>query len=131
MHFLVPDTEYPGTFEISTFYFLAVFVQLTLLLPDTGYPGLLLKSNIPYQKEQFIFRIFYTSHDTNVCKLIFHDVDDFEYAPGITAKTYLSLEMFHDTKTSLQLLICGMFLAGCSEGQLKNRCSNILLSKLL
>ena len=32
--------------EITIFYFLAVFVQLTLLLPDTGYLGLLLKSNI-------------------------------------------------------------------------------------
>ena len=32
--------------EITIFYFLAVFVQLILLLPDAGYPGLLLKSNI-------------------------------------------------------------------------------------
>ena len=43
---LVPDAEYPGTFDISTFYLLAVFVQLKLLLPDTGYPGLLPKSNM-------------------------------------------------------------------------------------
>ena len=77
IHFLVLDTEYPGTLDISTFYFLAFFVQLTLLLPYTGYPGLLLK-------EQFVFLIFHTSHDTNVCKLIFHGVDDFEYAPRIT-----------------------------------------------
>ena len=35
IHFLLTDKEYPGTLEISTFYFLAVFVQLILLLPDT------------------------------------------------------------------------------------------------
>ena len=90
INFLVPETEYPDTLEISTFYFFAVFVQLTLLLPDTGYPGLLLKSNLSlvfYQKKQFLFRIFHTSHDTNVCKLIFHDIDDFEYAPRITTTT--------------------------------------------
>ena len=46
IHFLVQDTKYPGTLYLSTFYFLAVFVRLILLLPDTGYPGLLLKSNI-------------------------------------------------------------------------------------
>ena len=46
IHFLVPDTEYPGTLEISTLYLLAVFAQLTLLLPYTRYPDLLLKSNI-------------------------------------------------------------------------------------
>ena len=70
-------------------------------------------------------------HDTNgVCKLIFHDVDDFEYAPRITATTYLSLAMFVDTKTSRQLVICNMFLEGCSEGQLKSRCSKVSHSEL-
>ena len=51
IHFLVPDSEHPGTLEISTFYFLTVFVQFysfffnfTLHLSDSGYPGLLLKS---------------------------------------------------------------------------------------
>ena len=66
--------------------------------------------------EKFVFLIFHTCHDTNVCKLIFHDVDDFEYAPRITETTYLSLAMLVDTKTSCQLLICNMFLEGCSEG---------------
>ena len=58
--------------------------------------------------EKFVFLIFHTSHDTNVCKVIFHDVDDFEYAPRITETTYLSLAMYVDTKTSRQLLICNM-----------------------
>ena len=132
--FLVPDTEYPGTLEISTFYFIAVFVQLTLFLPDTRHPGFLLKSIIflvcLYQKEQFVFCIFYDSHDTKICKLFLHDVDDFEYAPRITATTYLSFAIFVDTKTSRRLLICNMFLECCSEGQLKFRCSNVSHSKL-
>ena len=61
---------------------------------------------------------------------MFHGVDDFEYAPRITATTYLSLAMFDDTKTSSRLLICNMFLEACSEGQLKIRCSNVSHSKL-
>ena len=81
--------------------------------------------------EKFVFLIFHTSHDTNVCKLIFHDVDDFEYAPRINETTYLSLAILVDTKTLRQLLICNMFLEGCSEGQLKIRCSNVSHSKLL
>ena len=80
--------------------------------------------------EKFVFLIFHTSHDTNVRKLTCHDVNDFEYAPRITATTYLSLAMLNDTKTSRQLLICNMFLEGCSEGQLKIRCSNVSHSKL-
>ena len=62
--------------------------------------------------------------------MIFYDDDDFEYAPRITATTYLSLAMLVDTKTSRQFLICNMFLEGCSEGQLKIRCSNVSHSKL-
>ena len=80
--------------------------------------------------EKFVFFIFHTSHGTNVCKLIFHDVDDFEDAPRITETTYLSLAMMVDTNTSRQLLICNMILEGCSEGQLKIRCSTVSHSKL-
>ena len=46
INFLIPDLEYPGTQEKSTVYFLAVFIQNSLLLSDTWYPGFLLKLNI-------------------------------------------------------------------------------------
>ena len=78
----------------------------------------------------FVFFFFHTSQDTKISKLILHEIDDFAYAPRITATTYLSFARFVDTKMSRQLLICNIFLEGCCEGEMKIRCSNVLLSKL-